>query len=96
MDCHQVVAAISRGEVLPEATVRQVATRFAEVLAEEGNLLHLSGPITIVGDVHGQFYDVQRVLQLGTWGVTQEDPCPTTATSSWGTTSTAATTPLKR
>ena len=32
----------------------------------ESNIEYLSSPINLVGDVHGQFYDVQKLLQIGT------------------------------
>ena len=35
------------------------------VLTQEPNLLYLNDPITIVGDIHGQFYDMMGMLELG-------------------------------
>lgn len=32
---------------------------------QEPNLLQLNDPITIVGDVHGQFYDLVKLLEIG-------------------------------
>ena len=31
----------------------------------EGNLLALQDPVTVVGDIHGQFYDLVKILELG-------------------------------
>lgn len=36
-----------------------------DVLFQEGTLLNLSTPITICGDVHGQFYDVIKLFTIG-------------------------------
>jgi serine/threonine-protein phosphatase 2B catalytic subunit len=34
-------------------------------LKQEPNLLYLNDPITVVGDIHGQFYDMMGMLELG-------------------------------
>lgn len=38
------------------------ASRFMEA---EPNLLYLEDPLTIVGDIHGQFFDVKEIFRLG-------------------------------
>ena len=35
------------------------------VLLEEPNVLELKGPVTVCGDVHGQFFDLLTLLDLG-------------------------------
>ncbi|KNH08435.1 serine/threonine protein phosphatase [Perkinsela sp. CCAP 1560/4] len=45
-----------------ELTVLLNLTR--NVLLEESTLLELNAPITIVGDIHGQFYDLLRIFDL--------------------------------
>jgi len=66
MDLTTVVHALTEGKPLPEHTLKEVCRKFSEVLAEEGNVVHIEGPIHIVGDVHGQFYDVLKIFKLGT------------------------------
>lgn len=36
----------------------------ADLFYQEGTLISLSTPITVCGDVHGQFYDVIKLFQI--------------------------------
>lgn len=36
-----------------------------EVFKKEGNLVQVQDPITVVGDIHGQYYDLVKLLTIG-------------------------------
>lgn len=73
MNPSELLERIRREEVLEERIVRQVCKQVEEVLLGESNLLILSSPIVLVGDIHGQFYDVLKLLTIGNLITTQEE-----------------------
>lgn len=39
--------------------------RFIGLLKKEPNVLEIEDPVTVVGDIHGQFYDVPKIFEAG-------------------------------
>jgi hypothetical protein len=38
---------------------------------KESNVVHIRAPVTVVGDIHGQFFDMMEIFKIG-------GPCPDT------------------
>lgn len=32
---------------------------------KESNVVHISAPVTVVGDIHGQFFDLLEIFKIG-------------------------------
>lgn len=50
---------------LSEKQILRIIQGGTRVLESEPNLLYLDEPVTICGDIHGQFYDLLKLIQLG-------------------------------
>ena len=42
----------------------QILSETQALLSSEANLLHISEPAVIIGDIHGQFYDFLKIIEL--------------------------------
>lgn len=54
---------LNRSELLTESEVFLVCNSITEILINEPNIIFLKSPITIVGDIHGQFYDLKNIFE---------------------------------
>jgi len=50
---------------LPESDMKKLCDRVRNILLEESNIQPVSSPVTICGDIHGQFWDLLELLRKG-------------------------------
>ena len=56
---------MQKGGVLPKEDVIKVINQAMEVFKKEPNMLALNDPVTVVGDLHGQYYDLLKIFDIG-------------------------------
>jgi|JI6StandDraft_1071083.scaffolds.fasta_scaffold181336_1 hypothetical protein len=95
MNIQGIIERIKKEEVIEEGTVKQLCKKIQELFMTESNVEQVSSPINLVGDVHGQFYDVLKLLKIGTFPSNQPETLLIPGSSSSVTSSTGATTLLR-
>jgi len=72
MDIHAFARRLEKGHLPPSQEIAQTILSAALVMKERPALLHLSSPCWIVGDVHGQYFDVMQIFDRVGWDLS----CP--------------------
>ncbi|KAF1348531.1 Metallo-dependent phosphatase-like protein [Delphinella strobiligena] len=64
-DLDKAIAQLRACRPIPEIQVREVCYKARELLIEEGNVVAVNAPVTICGDIHGQFHDLMELFRVG-------------------------------
>ena len=64
-DVDQHLEKAAKGEVLSELAIKLICAKVKEILSLETNVVQVYSPVTVVGDVHGQFYDLVEIFRVG-------------------------------
>jgi hypothetical protein len=59
------LATVRNCQYLPETDIKRLCETVKELLMEESNIQPVNTPVTICGDVHGQFYDLLELFRVG-------------------------------
>jgi len=59
------IAKVRSCEYLPENDLKMLCQMVRDLLAEESNVQPVSSPVTVCGDIHGQFYDLLELFKVG-------------------------------
>lgn len=65
IELDECIERLYRRELLPEVTVRALCFKLKEILVKESNVVYINSPVTVVGDIHGQFYDLIEIFKIG-------------------------------
>lgn len=53
-----------RGDLLSETEIGEVCSLYREIAIEESNIQRVHAPVSVVGDLHGQFFDLLELFEL--------------------------------
>jgi serine/threonine-protein phosphatase 4 catalytic subunit len=61
----QQIEQLKRCEYLKESEVKSLCQKAREILVLEPNVVSVNAPVTICGDIHGQFFDLKELFKIG-------------------------------
>lgn len=64
-DIDQWLETLRSGQCITETQLRVLCEKVKEILVEEPNLQYVQTPVTICGDIHGQFHDLMELFKVG-------------------------------
>lgn len=65
LDLDQLLSKAYAKQLLEASDIVLLCDQLKELLIEESNVSHRKTPVTIVGDVHGQFFDLIEAFRIG-------------------------------
>lgn len=64
-DLERQIAHLMECKYLPEEEVMALCDQARAILVEEGNVQPVKCPVTVCGDIHGQFHDLIELFKIG-------------------------------
>lgn len=65
IDLDECIAQLYKKNLLAESLIEAICAKAKEMLMKESNVVHISAPVTVVGDIHGQFFDMLEIFKIG-------------------------------
>ena len=65
LDIDRIIEDVQKCRLLPEGDVQELCFLAQELLIQEANIQLIHTPVTICGDIHGQFWDLLELLRKG-------------------------------
>lgn len=65
IDLDECIGRLYKKELLAESVIEAICAKAKELLMKESNVVHIAAPVTVVGDIHGQFFDMLEIFKIG-------------------------------
>ncbi|CAI2372571.1 unnamed protein product [Moneuplotes crassus] len=64
-DIDALIEQAKEGQFFDPVTIKLICLKARELLVEEENVVQVSAPVSLVGDIHGQFHDLLEIFKIG-------------------------------
>ncbi|PNY17012.1 serine/threonine protein phosphatase PP2A catalytic subunit-like protein [Trifolium pratense] len=64
-DLNEQISQLMQCKPLSEQQVKELCEKAKEILMHESNVQPVKSPVTICGDIHGQFHDLAELFRIG-------------------------------
>lgn len=65
VDLDECISRLYNKELLADSVIEAICAKTKELLMKESNVVHIAAPVTVVGDIHGQFFDMIEIFKIG-------------------------------
>jgi len=65
IDLDECISRLYKKELLADSVIEAICAKTKELLMKESNVVHIQAPVTVVGDIHGQFFDMLEIFKIG-------------------------------
>lgn len=65
LEIDEMVEIVKNCKYLPERDILNLCSIVQDILLDEPNIVMVSSPVTVCGDIHGQFYDLEELFRTG-------------------------------
>ena len=65
MDIDTYIETLRKGIIVNKNAAKTICLSAIKILAEEPQVLRIMPPVTVCGDIHGQFYDLKELFKVG-------------------------------
>ncbi|KAI9795660.1 MAG: putative serine/threonine protein phosphatase [Piccolia ochrophora] len=65
VDLDECIERLYKKELLADSVIEAICAKTKELLMKESNVVHIAAPVTVVGDIHGQFFDMIEIFKIG-------------------------------